>query len=395
MTFTHYDVVILGAGAAGLMCAATAGARGHRVLVLDHATHAGEKIRISGGGRCNFTNIHCTPKNFLSENPRFCISALSRYTPQDFIALVQRYNIAYHEKTLGQLFCDHSSRQIVQMLLDECAHHGVTIQMQQSITDVQHRDGKFIIQCASSHEVQSDKIILATGGLSIPKMGATGFAYDVAKKFGLRIVPTRAGLVPFVSDDATLSQMKPLAGIAFASIATHGKVHFEEASLITHKGLSGPAILQISSYWREGEAIALNLAPHHNVATMLKDARTTSPKQEVLSVLSTLLPKRLAQFLLERIGMSGACAELSNAHCDNIAQQVHHWRYHPATTEGYRTAEVTLGGIDTRDLSSQTMEATNVRGLYCIGEAVDVTGHLGGFNFQWAWASGYAAGTAL
>ncbi|TAE82603.1 MAG: NAD(P)/FAD-dependent oxidoreductase [Alphaproteobacteria bacterium] len=390
-----YDAIILGAGAAGLMCAATAGARGRRVLVLDHATHAGEKIRISGGGRCNFTNIHCTPKNFLSENPRFCISALSRYTPQDFIALVQRYNITYHEKTLGQLFCDHSSRQIVQMLLDECAHHGVTIQMQQSITDVQHRDGKFIIQCASSHEVQSDNLILATGGLSIPKMGATGFAYDVAKKFGLRIVPTRAGLVPFVSDDATLSQMKPLAGIAFASIATHGKVHFEEASLITHKGLSGPAILQISSYWREGDAIALNLAPHHNVATMLKDARTTSPKQEVLSVLSTLLPKRLAQFLLEQIGMSGTCAELSNTHCDKIAQQVHHWLYHPATTEGYRTAEVTLGGIDTRDLSSQTMEATNVRGLYCIGEAVDVTGHLGGFNFQWAWASGYAAGMAL
>ena len=387
----HHDVIILGAGGAGLFCAGVAGARGRSVLVLDHAKTMAEKIRISGGGRCNFTNLHTSPKNFLSENPSFCISALKRYTQHDFIALVNRHNIAWHEKTLGQLFCDGSSQQIIDMLRAECARGGAAIRLETKIIAVEKTEtgfrvatGEGVLSCAS--------LVVATGGLSIPKIGATGFAYDIARQFGLAVVAPRPALVPFTFDAGLKAELDGLAGVAVDAVVTCGKARFAEALLFTHKGLSGPAILQISSYWRPGQEIQIDLAPGTDVFAALKEARAAHPKQDVETALARLMPKRLADRWCARADVTGRLADISDARLRALAESTNRWRLAPAGTEGYRTAEVTAGGIDTRHLSSKTMEAKSVPGLYFIGEAVDVTGHLGGFNFQWAWSSGWAAG---
>ncbi|MEQ8266784.1 MAG: NAD(P)/FAD-dependent oxidoreductase [Parvibaculum sp.] len=392
---SHHDVVIIGAGGAGLFCAIHAGRRGRRVLVIDHAKKPGEKIRISGGGRCNFTNLHTSPKNFLSENPAFCISALKRYTQRDFIALVEARGIAWHEKTLGQLFCDGSSQQIIDMLLDECARAGVAIELGTTVGKIEKREeGGFALETSAGPRTCAS-LVLATGGKSIPKMGATGFAYDIAKQFGLRIVPPRPALVPFTFGPDMLGQFAGLAGVAVDAVVAHGRTRFAEALLFTHRGLSGPAILQISSYWREGDDILIDLAPGHDVLSELKAARAATPKQEIATALAHLLPKRLADNIAARAGLEGRLADLSDKRLAAAAGLVNRWQVKPQGTEGFRTAEVTAGGVDTRGLSSKTMEANAVPGLYIIGEALDVTGHLGGFNFQWAWSSGFAAGNAL
>ncbi|WP_428248978.1 NAD(P)/FAD-dependent oxidoreductase [Ferrovibrio sp.] len=391
---TAYDAIILGAGGAGLMCAAVAGQRGLSVLVLDHAPNPGEKIRISGGGRCNFTNLHATPANFLSANPRFCVSALSRYSPSDFVALVESHGIAWHEKTLGQLFCDGSAKQIVQLLLDECAKGQAEICMAETITAVTRDEAGFQVT-TDKGGYRAAQLVVATGGLSIPKIGATDFGYRLARQFGLGIVPTRPGLVPLTFAPDLLAQLAPLAGLAVPQIeAQAGKGRFREALLFTHRGLSGPAILQVSSYWHEGEAITLNLAPDTDVFAALKAARGANPRQELATALGQWLPKRLAQQLSGE-DAARRLADLNDARLRTIADLVRHWRLMPVGSEGYRTAEVTLGGVDTADLSSQTLAAKAVPGLHFIGEVVDVTGHLGGFNFQWAWASAQAAGKAL
>ena len=390
---TH-DTIILGAGGAGLFCAGQAGAHGRSVLVLDHAKTVAEKIRISGGGRCNFTNLHTSPKNFLSENPRFCISALASYTQHDFIALVNRHNIAWHEKTLGQLFCDGSSQQIINMLLAECAAAGATIRLETKIAAVEKTETGFRVTTGEG-TLACTSLIVATGGLSIPKIGATGFAYDIARQFGLRVVAPRPALVPFTFDAALKAELDGLAGVAVDATVACGKARFAEALLFTHKGLSGPAILQISSYWRPGQQIQIDLAAGTDVFVALKEARTAHPKQEAETALARLIPKRLADRLCERAEVTGRLADISDARLRTLADSTNNWRLIPAGTEGYRTAEVTAGGIDTRGLSSKTMQARNVPGLYFIGEAVDVTGHLGGFNFQWAWSSAYAAASAL
>jgi len=390
---TH-DVIILGAGGAGLFCAGAAAARGRSVLVLDHAKTPGEKIRISGGGRCNFTNLHTSPKNFLSENPRFCISALASYTQHDFIALVNRHNIAWHEKTLGQLFCDGSSQQIIDMLLAECAAAGAKIRLETKITSVEKTEAGFRVETGKG-PLQCTSLVVATGGLSIPKIGATGLAYDIARQFGLGVVEPRPALVPFTFDAAQKAALDGLAGVAVEATVKCGKTRFSEALLFTHKGLSGPAILQISSYWRPGQEIEIDLAPYTDVFAALKAARTEHPKQEAETALARLIPKRLADRWCGRAGVAGRLADIPDARLRVLADSTNRWRLVPAGTEGYRTAEVTAGGIDTRDLSSKTMEARTVPGLYFIGEAVDVTGHLGGFNFQWAWSSAWAAGRAV
>ncbi len=377
----HYDTIIIGAGAAGLMCAGIASQRGKKVLVLDHAKSPGEKIRISGGGRCNFTNIHAAPEHFLSENPRFCISALKRFTQQDFIALVKKHKIAHHEKTLGQLFCDDSSQQIIDMLLAECS--AATLQMNTPVRQfTKDAGGMFHVDNHTANTV-----VIATGGLSIPKMGATGWGYDIAKQFSIKTVPTRAGLVPFTLTPA----LEELAGVSAHSIISCHKKQFEEAMLFTHRGLSGPAMLQISSYWKEGDAITMNLLPHQDLFTLLKNAKIARPKQDVQTVLAEYLPKRLVHTRVT----AGKLADLPHTTLQHIADSLQRWQIKPTNTEGYRTAEVTLGGVSTDALSSTTMETKSVPGLYFIGEVVDVTGHLGGFNFQWAWSSGYAAGVAV
>ncbi len=393
---THqHDVIIIGAGAAGLMCAIEARKRGRRVLLLDHAKAAGEKIRISGGGRCNFTNIHATPANFISENPRFCISALKRYTPQDFIALVKKHGIAYHEKTLGQLFCDGSSQQIIDMLLAECQAANVTLQLNTRVTSLTRNGESFTVKTDSDTRT-CQSVVIATGGPSIPKMGASGWGHDIAKQFGLNIITPRAGLVPFTLDEAMLRRFNPLSGIAMEDVeARAGSATFREAMLFTHRGLSGPAILQISSYWQQGEAITLNLLPTHDIFAELKNRKVSNGKQELHTMLAELLPKRLANAICEFNNLGGRLADFSHAKLEQVADSIQRWRITPNGTEGYRTAEVTLGGVDTNELSSKTFEATKVKGLYFIGEVVDVTGHLGGFNFQWAWASGHAAGQCV
>jgi predicted Rossmann fold flavoprotein len=387
----NYDVIIIGAGAAGLMCGIEAGKRGRRVLILDHAGKPAEKIRISGGGRCNFTNLYCGPDKFLSENPHFCRSALSRYTQQDFITLVERHGIAWHEKTLGQLFCDGRAQQIIDMLLAEAAQAGVTVRTSVSIAGVEpgyrvRTDGPAYL-CSS--------LVIATGGPSIPKMGSTGFGYDVARQFGLSVIPPRPALVPLTFTDADiLTLAKSLAGVAVdpAEAGCDGAV-FREALLFTHRGLSGPAILQISSYWREGETVGLNLAPDIDVLAELKQARAGQPRQKMETLLSQWLPARLA----EAIAARGQCLQARLADCNDgtlrsVATHVQAWAVRPNGTEGFRTAEVTLGGVDTAALSSRTFEASSAAGLYFIGEVIDVTGHLGGHNFQWAWSSGWCAG---
>jgi predicted Rossmann fold flavoprotein len=387
----RFDVVVIGAGAAGMMCAIEAGKRGRRVLVVDHAEAAGEKIRISGGGRCNFTNINTAPENFLSQNPGFCISALRRYTPRDFIALIGRYGIAYHEKTLGQLFCDGSSRQIVDLLLAEMARYRVVLRLGTTVAHIEKGADGFRLT-AGGTSVASPSMVIATGGKSIPKMGATGYGYEIAAQFGVGVTPTRPALVPLTLDIATLERLKALAGVAVDAVVSSGKTRFEEAMLFTHRGLSGPAVLQISSYWREGAEVEIDMAPGIDFFETLRGARAANGRQALQTVLSQHLPKRLAQLISETEGAKGNIADMSDKILRRLATAVNAWRVKPAGSEGYRTAEVTLGGVDTRDLDSRTMAAKSVPGLYFIGEAVDVTGWLGGYNFQWAWASGWCAG---
>ena len=394
MKSRRYDVVILGAGAAGLFCGAEAARRGRAVLVVDHARQPGEKIRISGGGRCNFTNIHASPANFLSANPHFCISALKRFTAADFLARVEERGIAWHEKTLGQLFCDGSARQIVDMLTDDLAQAGGTLELSTSVDEIARPGATFELRL-STGPVSCASLVIATGGKSIPKMGATGFAYRVAEQFGLAVAETRPGLVPLTFEPNLLERLKPLAGVSTEARVAHAGTSFDEALLFTHRGLSGPAILQISSYWREGDAISVDLTPGDDVFAILREARQLAGKQEAQTVLARTLPKALAQFMVTEAGASGPLAELNDDALRRIADTVHRWTVKPSGSEGYRTAEVTLGGIGTAGLDQKTMEAKSVPGLHVIGEAVDVTGWLGGYNFQWAWSSGWAAGQAV
>nr|WP_281029205.1 NAD(P)/FAD-dependent oxidoreductase [Rhizobium deserti] len=390
----RFDVVVLGAGAAGMMCAFRAGQRGRSVLVVDHAKAPGEKIRISGGGRCNFTNLHAGPRNYLSANPHFAKSALARYTPRDFLDLVERHKIAWHEKTLGQLFCDDSAKDIVRMLLAEMRAADVVLELQVQPTAVEKTlDGFRIL--TSGGPVDAGSLVVATGGKSIPKMGATGFAYEIARQFGLKIVETRPGLVPLTLDPHMLEKLSPLSGVAVQAEVRHGKTSFREALLFTHRGLSGPSILQISSFWREGDDVKLAIEPDLDMAQQLKAARKANGRQAAQTALSENLPKRLAQFFVESQGIAGNLADLSDKAIEKLAASIRDWTIRPAGSEGYRTAEVTIGGVDTSDLDSRMMQAKAVPGLYFIGECVDVTGWLGGYNFQWAWASGHVCGEAL
>ncbi|MBZ9724955.1 NAD(P)/FAD-dependent oxidoreductase [Mesorhizobium sp. CO1-1-11] len=388
-----YDVVIIGAGAAGMMCAVEAAKRGRSVLILDHAAAPGEKIRISGGGRCNFTNIHASPKNFISRNPHFCISALSRYTQRDFIALVERHGIAYHEKTLGQLFCDGSARQIIDMLVSEMRGRGAELVLSTRVEAIGRTEEGFEL-ALSTGSVSCQSLVVACGGKSIPKMGATGFGYELAERFGLAVVETRPALVPLTFDAKTLERLSPLAGNAVDAEIACGKTRFSEAMLFTHRGVSGPSILQISSYWREGDEIRIAMLPGTDVAELVRAARRGNGRQAVQTVLANHLPKRLAQAIAEQTGLDGKLADLSEAQIKTVEAAVNDWRIKPAGSEGYRTAEVTLGGVDTNGLDQKTMQAKLMPGLFFIGEVVDVTGWLGGYNFQWAWSSGWAAGQA-
>jgi predicted Rossmann fold flavoprotein len=387
MTEHDYDAIVLGAGGAGLMAAAAAGQAGARVLLIDHADKPGKKILISGGGRCNFTNTGTGPENFLSENPHFAKSALSRYTQWDFLALVERYGIAWHEKTLGQLFCDGSARQIVAMLLEECSRGNVDIRLSTAIGEIGHADGWFKAAGARARQ-----LVIATGGPSIPKMGATGVAYDIARRFGLPMVTPRPALVPFTlgEEDALF---KSITGVAFPAVARVHDVTFQEAALFTHKGLSGPAILQVSSYWAPGDPVSLCVLP--DAGAVLRAARKDMPRAHLKAALSRQLPTRLAEALAVRIGLGRELGNCSDADLGEAAEVLTALTFRPTGTEGYAKAEVTAGGISTAALSSKTMEARSVPGLYAIGEAVDVTGWLGGYNFQWAWSSGVAAGLAV
>lgn len=385
---TSYDAIILGAGAAGLMCAIRAGQRGRRVLVLDHAPKVGSKILISGGGRCNFTNTGTVPDRFLSGNPHFCRSALSRYQPAAFIALVRKHGIAFHEKTRGQLFCDGSAREIVAMLLAECGAAGVDIRTDHRVHDVAGGEG---FRVETDHgSFRAPCLVLATGGLSIPKMGATGLAHDLARRFGLRLTGTRPGLVPFTCDGPLLEMMQPLAGVSLECEASAGRRTFREAMLFTHRGLSGPAILQASSYW-QGGPVTLNILPGQDATAFLLDRKRSRPRTTLANVLAEVLPARLAAVL----GSAARIADTPDRALLALAANLSAWQITPAGTEGYAKAEVTVGGVDTRDLSSKTMGSTAVPGLFVIGEAADVTGWLGGYNFQWAWASGWCAGDAI
>jgi len=387
-----FDVLIIGAGAAGLMAAIRAGQRGRRVLLLDHAEAPGKKILISGGGRCNFTNRDIRPERFLSANPAFARSALSRYTARDFLGLVEKHRIAWHEKTLGQLFCDGSARQVVAMLLAEAEAAGVELRLETRVTDITR--GTDFTVTTDRGIFTASSLVLATGGLSIPKMGATGFAYDVAKRFGLPLVERRPGLVPFAFGGEDLALMQPLAGVALPILARAGAAKFPEAMLFTHRGLSGPAILQVSSYWQPGEAITLDLLPGQDAVSLLLAAKRARPRVEPRTALGDLLPTRLAQALAERHLPGARMADLPDRALTSLATLLKAWRLTPATTEGYAKAEVTLGGVSTEALSQQNLMAKDVPGLFVVGEAVDVTGWLGGYNFQWAWASGWAAGEA-
>ena len=387
------DIVVIGAGAAGMMCAIEAAKRGRSVLVVDHAKAAGEKIRISGGGRCNFTNLHASPKNYLSQNPHFCISAMSRYTQRGFIALVERHRIAYHEKTLGQLFCDGSALQIIEMLLGEMKRHGARLKLGCSVSSVEKSAHGFTLQLTDG-PVRCRSLVEACGGKSIPKMGATSFGYDIATQFGLRIVETRPALVPLTFEPNTLERLKPLAGVAVDAVVSCGKTKFAEAMLFTHRGISGPSILQISSYWREGDEIRIAMLPETDIFEALREQRKQNGKQALQTALALYLPRKLAQTIAEEIGVTGHLADMSDKMFRRVEAVINDWRIKPAGSEGYRTAEVTLGGVDTRELDSKTMEAKSVPGLFFIGEVVDVTGWLGGDNFQWAWSSGWVAGQA-
>jgi predicted Rossmann fold flavoprotein len=387
-----YDVIVIGAGAAGMMCAIEAGKRGRSVLLIEHARAPGEKIRISGGGRCNFTNLECRPERFLSANPRFCISALSRYPQADFIALVERHGIAYHEKTLGQLFCDGSAREIIAMLLEEMRRAKVELRLSTSVKALEKTGERFRVTLEAG-AVACQSLVIASGGKSIPKMGATGFGYDIARQFRVRLTESRPGLVPLTLEAGQLQRLSPLAGVSVDAVVGCGKTRFAEAMLFTHRGLSGPAILQISSYWREGEEIGIDMAPGTEVAQTLKAAKRTIGRRSVVTALASLLPRRLAELIAGEDGARNL-ADVPDRALEVIGSAVNAWRLRPVGSEGYRTAEVTLGGVDTRDLDSRTMQARAVPGLYFIGEVVDVTGWLGGYNFQWAWSSGWCAGQA-
>ena len=389
----QFDVVILGAGAAGMMCAIEAGRRGRKVLIVDHAKAPGEKIRISGGGRCNFTNVHAGHENFLSGNRHFCKSALSRYTQHDFIALVEQSGIAYHEKALGQLFCDGSSRQVIDMLAAKMAETGVVLELATHFEAVEPRGDGFVVRL-SSGAVETAALVVATGGKSIPKMGATGLGYRIAGQFGLASTETRPALVPLTFDQHLRERLKPLSGVSADCVVSCNGTAFKEAMLFTHRGISGPSILQISSYWREGDDITLSLLPGRDLFALLRDAKSANGRQAASTSLSEHLPKRLVQIVCESLDTQGRLAELPDRRLREIADAFQKWRITPTGSEGYRTAEVTLGGVDTADLDSRTMQARTVPGLYFIGEVVDVTGWLGGYNFQWAWSSGWAAGQA-
>jgi predicted Rossmann fold flavoprotein len=388
-----FDVLIIGGGAAGLMCAIAAGRRGRRVLVIEHANKIGKKILMSGGGRCNFTNTGTTPENFLSANPHFCKSALARYTPADFIALVERHGIAYHEKELGQLFCDDSSKQIVRMLLDECATAGVRIEINCAVTRVRHGEAFHLDSALGTFSAPA--LVVASGGLSIPSMGASGFGYEIARQFGHRVLPTRAGLVPLTLSGKHQERLADLAGVALPVEARCNSTAFRNFMLITHRGISGPAILQISSYWNPGDDLRLDLVPDADPFEWLCAQRAERPAAEFKTVLAERLPKRFAQRLCEHWLPSKPLRQFRETELREIAAQLSDWPLIASGTEGYRTAEVTLGGIDTDEISSTTMQSSRVPGLYFIGEVVDVTGWLGGYNFQWAWASGHACGGAI
>lgn len=391
----HADVIVIGAGAAGLMCAATAAYRGRRVLVLDHAAKAGRKILMSGGGRCNFTNLNSTPANFISENPAFCISALKRYTPQHFLELVERHGVDWCEKAPGQLFCVESSRDILQLLLTECDWAGADIRLGTTIDAVQRNSNGFVLR-TSAGEFHCESLVVASGGLSIPTMGASPFGYRLAEQFGLKVLPTRAGLVPFTLQPADKQHLEPLSGIAVdVSVSLHGH-QYREPMLVTHRGLSGPAMLQISSFWQPGDALDIDLLPQEpGLLALLKARRARQPQGALASLLADYWPKRFAEALCRWQGWEAPLQHFSNEQLEVIETTLHHWQVKPSGTEGYRTAEVTLGGVDTRQLSSKTLMANDVAGLYFIGEIVDVTGELGGHNFQWAWASGWCAGQVV
>ena len=390
----HYDALIVGGGAAGLMCAITAGRRGKRVLVVEHANRVGKKILMSGGGRCNFTNTGTTPENYLSANPHFCKSALARYSPWHFIDMVERHRIAYHEKELGQLFCDESSKLIVRMLLDECASAGVRVETGCSIEQVQARNPGFEVR-TNRGAFRSDALVVASGGLSIPAMGASGFGYQLARQFGHDVLPTRAGLVPLTLSGRPLEQLADLSGVAFAVTATSNGQAFSNSMLITHRGVSGPAILQISSYWEPGDPLSIDLLPGRDALDVLQQWQAERPAAELKTLLGELLPKRFAQRLCEVWLPNRPMRQYNLPRLREMAATLAAWPLVASGTEGYRTAEVTLGGVDTAGVSSSTMESRQVPGLYFIGEVLDVTGWLGGYNFQWAWASGHAAGSAL
>ncbi|WP_409309237.1 NAD(P)/FAD-dependent oxidoreductase [Pectobacterium sp. B1J-3] len=393
----QFDVVIIGAGAAGLFCAAQAGQRGLRVLLLDNGKKVGRKILMSGGGRCNFTNMYTEPAAYLSQNPHFCKSALARYTQWDFISLVSRYQIAYHEKTLGQLFCDDSAQQIVDMLVKECEDAHVTIRLRSEITQVEKVAEAFTLQLANGDTVQGTSLVIASGGLSMPGLGATPFGYQLAQRFGLNVLPTRAALVPFTLHKPLLEHLQTLSGVSVPALVTaENSVTFRENILFTHRGLSGPAILQLSSYWQPGEFVSINLLPDRNLSTLLDDERIAHPNQSLKNTLAQWLPKRLVE-CLQTLGQlpDVTLKQLNLASQQQITSNIQQWRVQPNGTEGYRTAEVTLGGVDTHELSSKTMQANKVPGLYFIGEVVDVTGWLGGYNFQWAWSSAWACAQAL
>jgi len=389
---SSFDAIVIGAGAAGMLCAAEAGKRGRRILLIDHADRPGAKILISGGGRCNFTNIHTVPDRFLSANPHFAKSALARYTPRDFIALVERYGIAWHEKTLGQLFCDGSARQIVDLLLTECQAGGVELQLGQSVTAIDHADATFRVD-VGGRKTTAPALVIACGGLSIPKLGATGFAYDIARRFGLKVIEPRPALVPLTlgGDDVLF---RTLSGVAAPVDVKCGKAAFREAALFTHRGLSGPAILQISSYWRHGEPISVDFMPDAPRG-WLREAKRDAPRASLRRTLAARLPERLAETLSDRIALDKSLADTPDRMLEAAETRLASWAFQPNGTEGFAKAEVTVGGIATAELSSQTMEAKRLPGLYAIGEAVDVTGWLGGYNFQWAWASARAAAEAL
>ncbi len=386
-----YDVIIIGAGAAGMMSSIEAGKRGRKVLLVDHYKKIGEKIRISGGGRCNFTNTNTNPSKFLSQNPKFVRSALSQYTQNDFINLINKYEIKFHEKKLGQLFCDHSAQQIVEMLLKECELANVTILKEFIVKDVSKQNDQYLIS-TETKKYSSESLIIATGGLSVPKIGATSFGYEIAKKFDHNIVETLPALVPLTFSEKILEMCKELTGLSVEAIVSFNKVLFQEGMLFTHRGLSGPSILQISSYWKQGDNIKVNLSPKLNVYQLLEGKRKLNPNFDILNIVSEILPKRLAQIICSENNVSGNISELSNKILKQLSENINSWLINPTGSEGYRTAEVTLGGVDTKELSSKTMMSNKHKNLFFIGEVVDVTGHLGGYNFQWAWSSGYVAG---